>query len=243
MKDILKLIQERQSARGFFDPKRPITKEDLRQILEVVRWTPTAHNMQNFEIIVVDDKKLLKVIGKIKSSISDTFIRENYSQLSFSEEELLKKKTGLLAAMFPPAWRTPDAKPDKTTHDEMVSRFGKAIQTSSVLLIVVYDPRKRAPASEGDFLGIMSLGCAMENMWLMASSLGIGCHVMSVLSADPVEKEIKKILNISKHLKIAFALRLGYPISTQVKYLRVRREIKDFTHHNWFDNKTTSAKI
>jgi len=237
MREVLKLIQERQSARGLFDSERPVTKEDLSQILEAGRWTPTAHNMQNFEIIVVDDKKLLEAIGNIKSSISNTFIRENYQQLSFSEEELLRKKVGLLAAMFPPAWRTPVAKPDKVTHDEMISRFGKAIQTSPTLLIVVYDPRKRAPASEGDFLGIMSLGCAMENMWLMASSLGIGCHVMSVLSADPVEKEVKKTLNIPKHLKIAFAFRLGYPISAPAKYLRVRREVEDFTHHNRFGSK------
>jgi len=237
MQEVLKLIQERKSARGPFDPERQVTKEDLNQILSAGRWAPTAHNMQNFEIIVVDDKKLLEAIGKIKSSISDTFIRENYQQLSFSEEELLEKKVGLLAAMFPPAWRTPEAKPDKAANDETVSRFGKVIQTSPALLIVVYDPRKRAPASEGDFLGIISLGCLMENMWLMASSLGVGCHVMSVLSADPVEKEVKKILNIPKHLKIAFTFRLGYPISTTGKYLRVRREVEDFTHHNRFGSK------
>ena len=50
--------------------------------------------MQNFEIIVVDDKKVLDAIGSIKSTVSETFIRENYQQLSFSEEELLKKKLG-----------------------------------------------------------------------------------------------------------------------------------------------------
>jgi nitroreductase len=234
MQEILKLIRERRSVRGPFDPERPVTKEDLSQILEALRWTPTAHNMQNFEVVVVDDKKLLKTIGDIKYPMSGVFIRENYQQLSFSEDELRKKKVGILAAMFPPAWRTPDAKPDKATNDEMVSRFGKAIQTSPVLLIVVYDPRKRAPASEGDFLGILSLGCAMENMWLMASSLGIGCHVMSVLSADPVEKKVKDILGIPKHLKIAFAFRLGYPVPSPTAYVRVRREVEDFTHHNRF---------
>lgn len=243
MKDILTLIRERQSARGLFDSERAIAKEDLMQILEAARWTPTAHNMQNFEIIVVDDKKLLEAIGNIKSSISDTFIRENYQQLSFSEEELLKKKVGLLAAMFPPAWRAPHTKPDKATHDEMASRFGTAIKTCPALLIVVYDPRTRAPASEGDFLGIISLGCAMENMWLMASSLGIGCHVMSALSADPVEKEIQKLLSIPQYLKIAFSFRLGYPLSASTKYLRVRREADDFTHHNRFGSKMTCAKV
>ena len=56
------------------------------------------------------------------------------------------------------------------------------------MFVVVYNPRKRAPASEGDVLGMMSLGCVMENM-------------------------------------------------SSVKYLRVRREAEDFTHHNRFGNK------
>jgi len=103
MQEVLKLIQDRQSARALFDSKRPIAQQDLRQILEAARWSPTAHNMQNFEIIVVDDKKLLEALGNIKYTISETFIKENYQQLSFSEEELLRKKVGLLVRLFQPA--------------------------------------------------------------------------------------------------------------------------------------------
>jgi nitroreductase len=92
MQDILKLIQERHSARAPFDPQRPVATQDLRQILEAARWSPTAHNMQNFEIVVVDDTKILETLGEIESHISEEFIQENYQQLSFSEEELRQKK-------------------------------------------------------------------------------------------------------------------------------------------------------
>ena len=238
MQEVLELIKERKSARTVFDPNHPVAPQELRQILEAARWSPTAHNMQNFEIIVVDDRKLLEAIGDIKYTISDTFIKENYQQLSFSEEELRRKKVGLLGTMFPPELRTPEVKPDETTNEKMVSSLGRLIQTSPVVLIVVYDPSKRAPASEGDLLGIMSLGCVMENMWFMAHSRGISFHVLSVLSADPAEKEVKSLLNIPENLKIAFASRLGYPISTPTKYLRVRRDIEDFTHYNRFGNKS-----
>jgi len=231
MQKVLNVIQKRQSARIPFDSERPVAKEDLRQILEAGRWAPTAHNMQNFEIVVVDDKKVLDAIGSIKSTVSETFIRENYQQLSLSEEELLKKKVGILGTMFPPAWRTPGYKPDKDTGS------GRPIQTSPVMLIVVYDPGRRAPASEGDFLGIVSLGCVMENMWLMANSLGISFHVVSAVGAAPVEKEVKSILNIPDRLKIPFAFRLGYPVSTPAKSLRVRRDVEDFTHHNRFGDR------
>ena len=231
MQEVLDIIRKRKSTRIPFDSERPVAKEDLTQILEAGRWAPTAHNMQNFEIIVVDDKKILDAIGSMNSTVSETFIRENYQQLSFSEEELQKKKVGILGTMFPPAWRTPGYKPDKETD------LGRPIQTSPVMLIVVYDLERRAPASEGDFLGIVSLGCVMENMWLMANSLGIHFHVVSAIGTDPVEKEVKSILNIPDRLRIPFAFRLGYPTSTPAKYLRVRRDVEDFTHHNRYGNR------
>jgi nitroreductase len=231
MQDILKIIQERHSARIPFDPERPISRQDLRQILEAGRWAPTAHNMQNFEIIVVDDKKILEEIGNIKSTISDVFIQENYQQLSFSEEELLRKKVGLLGTMFPPSWRTPGVKP--------VAEEGRSrpFPVCPTLLVVLYDPGKRAPASEGDFLGIISLGCMMENLWLMANSLGVDFQIISSLASGTVEKEVKRILAVPENLKIAFTVRLGYAATVPSRHLRVRRDIEDFSHHNHFGNK------
>jgi nitroreductase len=78
----------------------------------------------------------------------------------------------------------------------------------------------------------------MENMWLMAQSLGINLQILSSFAALPVEKQIKQILCIPEHLKIAYTCRLGYP-SGSAKYLRVRRDIVDFAHHNKFGNKLT----
>jgi nitroreductase len=190
--------------------------------------------MQNFEIMVVDDTKLLEQLGKIESHISEEFIQENYQQLSFSEDELRQKKVGILGTMFPPTWTDP-SKVDEAVRE--TSFLNRTIRSSPVLLIVIYDPKKRAPASEGDVLGMMSLGCVMENMWLVAQSLGIGFMIMSVFSADSIENEVKRVLNIPENVKIAYACRLGYPVSAPAKYLRVRRDVEDFTHHNRFGNR------
>ncbi len=112
MNEVSRIIQERQSARVPFDPNQKVSKEDLKQILEAGRWTPTAHNMQNFDVVVVDDKEVLEIIGNVKSRISEVFLRENYEQLSFSKEELQEKKTGILGAMFPPSWVDPSKMAD-----------------------------------------------------------------------------------------------------------------------------------
>jgi nitroreductase len=230
MSDILELVRKRTSSRMPFDLERPVAEEQLAGILEAARWSPTAHNMQNFEIVVVDDRKVLEAIGSIERPISETFVRENCQQLSFSEEELLERKTGILATMFPPSWRNPDFRLDEID-DEEIASMQRPLPTSPVLLVVVYDPRRRAPASEGDFLGILSLGCVMENMWLAAESMGIGLQIVSSLSSGV---EVKRILGIPDDLIIAFSCRLGYPASKPAEYLRVRRDVKDFTHHNRF---------
>jgi nitroreductase len=239
-KNILKIIKERQSTRSRFDPTRPITQDDLNAILEAARWAPTPHNMQNFEIIVIDDEKIIERIANIQYTISDDFIKENYEQLSFSEEELLRKKVGLLGTMFPRELRNPNFGSEKNPKEEMISTVGRFLQSNHILLVILYDPNVRAPASEGDFFGKMGLGCVMENMWLMTQSMGIAFHVITALNADSVETEVKSILSIPNHMKIAYSVRIGYPATSSYKYLRVRREIEDFVHHNQFNNKYKS---
>ena len=233
MAELLTLIQKRQSSRALFDPKKKIPKKDIQKILEAARWAPTAHNMQNFEVIVVDDKKLLKKISELHNPTSLTFVRENYRQLSFSEAELRQKGVGVLGTMFPPSWRKPNATAEEIRSEERGSFQARQIGSSSALCVMLYDPKRRAPASENDFLGAISLGCVMENMWLMAESLGIGFHVISALSEGVVEKKIKQMLHIPNNFRIAISFRLGYPTASR-KYLRVRRDAKKFAHRNTY---------
>ena len=233
MADLAAIIRSRHSERAPFDPDRAPSDADLRAILEAARWAPTAHNMQNYEIVIVDDRATLARIGRIQSGTSEAFLRENYAQLSFSEQELSCKGTGLIATMFPPSWRVPDARPDDSEGSEH-GFLDSTMRSCPVALIVVYDTRTRAPASEGDVLGLISLGCVMQNMWLTAESPGIGMQIMSVFGSEHVERELHRILSIPEPMKIAFACRLGYPSVTPNRYLRVRRVVGRFTHHNSF---------
>jgi nitroreductase len=197
--------------------------------------------MQNYEIIVVDDKATLGKIGNIRSGLSPDFIKENYRQMSFSMAEFLAKKKGVLAEMFPPSWRTPEAKEGKVAMDETRSHLWDMTHGGPVLLVVLYDSTQRAPASQNDALGFISLGCVMENMWLTAQSLGLGFHIISALSSnmvgDRVEDEDRQILGFPENLRIAFTCRVGYPSSKSGRYLRVRREVEDFTHYNVYGHK------
>lgn len=242
--EILHLIQSRESSRGPFDMGRPVSDSDLERILEAGRWAPTAHNMQNFDIMVVDDPAVLEAIARLRNPISMEFVRENYAQLSFSEEELRRRKTGVLATRFPPAWSKPDA-----TQAELAAA-DRPLPGCPTLLFMTYDPRNRAPASEGDFLGAISLGCVTENMWLMAASMGIGFQIVSSLAGGAIAAEVKRILAIPERLRIVYAIRLGYALSKAPaegtaaaaggSYIRVRRDIADFAYRNRFGQKQRS---
>lgn len=233
MNEVQKAIRARRSTRAPFDPERPVSRQDLRKILDAARWTPTPHNMQNFEILVVDDAGVLAEIGAIEAKVTRAFLEENYRQLSFSEKALRAKGTGLLAAWFPKSWTDPK-KLAQAARQARPQAVGRTLDGGPLLLVVAYDPRLRAPDSAGDFLGILGLGCLLENMWLAAHALGISLHVMSEFGEPPVEEQAKRILGVPAHMRLAYACRLGYPKHRPGKPLRVRRALDAFTHHNRF---------
>jgi nitroreductase len=235
MSEVLKAIKERHSSRVPFDPNQPISKEHLMQILEAARWTPTGHNMQNYEIIVIDDKATLEKVGAVESPVQEAFLRDNLTHLSYSDEELQRRKVGIAAAGFPTDWVNPARIREVVAKSDPIS-VGNYIRGSPMLLVVVYDPNRKAPAQAVDVYGFMSLGCLMENIWLAAEALGVGMQILSLSATASVERELKQLLGVPESLKIAYTIRLGYP-TVPVKGIRVRRDIKDFTHHNMYGQK------
>src|SRR3984885_8360746 len=233
----LVLLHNRHSTRGPFNPDRAVTTQQVKLILEAARWAPTPDNMQNFAIVVVDDKERLEAIAKIPAEMSETYLRETYEQISFSEAELSHKKTGTLASIYPKAWTDPEAWNPESAARSQLTLLGRAVLQPQVLLVVLYDSSIHSPASKGDALGLMGLGCVMENMWLMSESEGLGMHILTVFRNGAVEKQVQHALDIPPLMKIAFACSLGYPANPAEPYLRVRRELEDFVHHNQFGHK------
>mgnify|MGYP001122967184 CR=1 FL=1 len=62
-KDILNVIEERKSIRGFED--RPVEKEKLLKIVEAARLAPTARNRQEWKTIIITDRKIIKEMVKV----------------------------------------------------------------------------------------------------------------------------------------------------------------------------------
>ncbi len=236
MRDILEVIRARHSARAPFDPDQPLAPGELRRILEAARWAPTPHNMQNFEVVVVDDRERLAALGRIAVPVSPAFVRESYAHLSFSEEELHQRRSGLLAAGFPPSWTSPAVERGEALDLGGPRPLAEILAGAPAVLVVLRDGRRRAPASEGDALGLVGLGCVLENMWLEAEAIGVSFQVVSALSAPAVEEEVRRLLGIPEHLSVALGCRLGHPVASP-SLPRVRREVEAFTHRNAYGAK------
>jgi len=224
------LIETRHSARIPFDPAWRVSEHELAQIVDAARWAPTAHNMQNFRLVVVDDPRLLDELGRIRAPVSPVFIAENYRQLSWSLEELEQRRVGLLASSFPASWWTSDPARAPANASRVLSEL---IAGAPIVIVVIFDSAQRAPASEGDVLGMISLGCVLENMWLTAQVLKLDVQVVSAFAGEAVESEVKPVLGIPPAWRIAYALRLGHA-RTPTLSPRVRRDPATFVDRNRF---------
>ena len=224
------VIESRHSSRAPFDPAWRVTEHELVRILDAARWAPTAHNMQNFRLVVVDSPGVLAELGRIRATISPQFIVENYAQLSFSPEELERKGTGILAAMFPRSWWTSDLA--QAPRD--VSRaLDETIAGAPLVIVVVYDPTKRAPASEGDQLGMISLGCVMQNMWLVAHAEHLDVQIVSAFASDGAENEVRRVLGVPPPWRVAYAMRFGHSVARS-RTQRARRPLDAVAGRNRF---------
>lgn len=224
------VIETRHSSRVPFDPAARVSERELARIVDAARWAPTAHNMQNFRVIAVDDPGLLAELGRIRTAVSPVFIAENFRQLSWSVEDLERRGVGLLATSFPSSWWTADPSRAPADTSRLLSEL---IAGAPMILVVIFDPTQRAPASEGDALGLISLGCVLENMWLTAQALKLDVQVMSALAAPAVGPEIKQILEIPEPWRIAYALRVGHA-SARASTPHVRRDPTTIVHRNRF---------
>ncbi|MBU1499309.1 nitroreductase family protein [Patescibacteria group bacterium] len=73
------VVKNRKSVRKF--QEKPIEKEKIKKILELVNLAPSAGNLQAYKIFVVKDKKKIKLIGANVGGIQRNF--DNLSPIIF----------------------------------------------------------------------------------------------------------------------------------------------------------------
>jgi len=87
MSDFMEIIKGRRGIRKYQDRKIP--KEDLNQVLEAIRWSPSWANTQCWEVIVVKD-------SVIKQKLQETLSSGNPSTKAIGEPSVVVTLCGKL---------------------------------------------------------------------------------------------------------------------------------------------------
>ncbi len=109
----------------------------------------------------------------------------------------------------------------------------------SVLVLVCGDPRTmmvylttRQPGDR-EKLFQASVANAVENMMIMAASMGFGTVWVSV--REEVEPELRKLFNVPEPLRLLWVVPIGHP--RVFPRARPRRELSAFVHRENYDGK------
>ena len=180
----------------------PIPDEVLAKVFEAMRWAPSGANSQLWEIIVVRSKDKRK-------ELLDLIISSKV-QAGEIDKEFNHPKVGPVSGYV----------------------------DAPVILVICGDTRfkQRYPAEEVLLAGReeifgSSLAAAIQNLQLMARSLGLGTIWKTPYHMN--EAEIRKTLNLPEYIAIKAFMPLGYI----KKFIppRQRREAEDFIHFEQFD--------
>lgn len=202
--DLYELLRERRTIRLY--KTEPIAAEDIARVLEAARWAPSGANAQPCEYIVVTERAALDKI--------DIALRERRRRRMNLRADAEHKY----------------ALPSKD-----------ALADGSALIVVCADPRmmRAFPSSQREDILTAepmhtywaSIGAAVENLHLAATTLGMGIVWISV---DPDMADVlRELLHVPQELEIVFCCPLGYP--ARLPAVPTRRPAQEIVHWNTYD--------
>ncbi|MFX1566821.1 MAG: nitroreductase family protein [Promethearchaeota archaeon] len=205
---LIKIIRARRSIRNF--KEKNLSKEDIKAVLEAMRYAPTSHNMQQvYYIIITDPKKIEKLKQEAIRLVK--FYRK-IIKYSFFFKLFLPKN--VKEVIFDPSI--------KEGMDDMIKQFGEGkdvIFHSAPVIIITYAP------SMGPTTCLDSAIALTHGMFAaQARDLGTCCIGFSH-EALRRYKQNNKWLNIPKNMEVTGVLILGHPDG---QYLRAppRKSVK-----------------
>jgi len=197
--DIFEAIYSRRSCRDF-DVNKTITEESLEKILETARFAPSPENTQQWRFIVSRDSELKKLISDISQErAQDVFGGQPY--------EIIQGRV----------WYLPEKVRLQTLERAINGTLFQFPEKSDALIFCCYTDSFHDNAFP-DFIytsglsSLISLSMAIQNMWLAATVLGIGCGFMTIPFGDKRYSQIlHDLLGVPISWKIITVLCLGMP--------------------------------
>lgn len=184
-------LRARRSVRFYQD--RPVSRETIRQLVDLARWVPSASNTQQVDWLVFDDRAQIK-------KLSDQIVR------LFS-----RAARWLRFPLLMPLWtlalgkRAQSLARSARWMEQQHAQGRDPILFDAPVLLIAHT-RRGAPFSRDDAV------YAAYNLMLAAQQLGLGtCQIGFFIVALGLSRTLRRMLGLPGNRRAQVALVLGYP--------------------------------
>jgi nitroreductase len=216
--NITDAIQSRISTRGFLD--RPVSEEEVREILEVARWAPSGANLQPWKVHVVMGAGRTRLIATVMKAIGDN---------PFADEAEL--------AIYPPKLGEPWRSRRFAVGEEMYALLGIPREDKPARLQWLLKNYQFFGAPVGLLFSLprqfdkgqwAHLGMFMQSLALAAADKGLATCMQEAWAARA--KTVSAFLDLGDDEQLYCGMALGYadPDAPVNKLRSSRAEIDEF---------------
>lgn len=218
-------LRKRRTSNGHFDP-RAVSLEHQHLLIEAALRAPSHFNSQPWRFVLVDDAAIRRSIAAIggrtmKALMEGSFFKRYRRYFRFSETEMKESRDGILIDRLPAPLRPFTNQLFSETGAKIMSTAGvpamlgednrKLIEQSPLILAVMLTKEEYRPGELSAFYCTISLGMAIEHIWLMCTELNMGVQFISTPMEDPSAwSELKGLLKVPESLELMALYRIGY---------------------------------
>lgn len=191
----LSFIRSRRTTRTFLD--KPVKKEDWEKLLEAVKYSPTGHNNQFVDVIIIESRDILREISQMGMKMLEKFAsRLNRPVSRFIYRRILGGHT---VEVFQGASLHLEKQQD------LFDRGGDPILFNAPGLMLFIAPTAELMSKNDSDL-------AAQTTALLAPSLGLGTCYSGIVTAafNGVYPAIKKVIKVPEGYSVYNALIVGY---------------------------------
>lgn len=219
-------IQSRKTTNGAFDT-RPVSLEHQHMLIQAAERAPSHFNSQPWRFVLVDDPairtRIAEIGGRTMTQLIEggTFFTRYRKYFRFSEKEMDERRDGIFIDQMPLALRPFIKQVFSDSVMNVLSKLGvakmlgednrKLIEGSPLLLAALLSKDEYRPGELSGFYCTLSLGMAIEHIWLMTTELGMGIQFVSTPMEIPEAwDELKQIMKVPDDMELMAVYRLGY---------------------------------
>ncbi|MES2766932.1 MAG: nitroreductase family protein [Bacteroidota bacterium] len=251
--EFMDAVRNRKTTNGEF-LKTPVSIEHQHLLIEAGSRAPSHFNSQPWQFILIDDEKIrLKIAECSGNSMTrlmeeGKFFQRYKKYFRFSKEEMSQKRDGIHIDQLPLPLRPFKEKIFGKTAMSLMNSLGvpkilgqdnvKLVADSPLILAALLNKEEYKPNELTGFYCVLSLGMAIENIWLTCGTVNLGIQFISTPMEIPEAwQSLKDLLEVPEHLELMALYRIGY-LPEELKRPRIdwksneRKRLSQFVFRN-----------